>query len=99
MSFTTDDYLKKLAEERGKLSRLVMGGAAWMIGGALGVSSIGLAVWAFEKPALIQLVNIFDKLVTGILALVGAWVGAVIAFYFARDNFESASAQAQKAFG
>ncbi|QND24516.1 hypothetical protein HB774_34580 (plasmid) [Rhizobium leguminosarum bv. viciae] len=99
MSDTSSDYLNKLAEERGKLSRLVMGGAAWMIGGALVVSSIGLAVWAFARPELDQLVNIFDKLVTGILALVGAWVGAVIAFYFARDNFESASAQAQKSFG
>ncbi|MGO7323270.1 hypothetical protein ACCS95_32030 [Rhizobium ruizarguesonis] len=99
MSDTSGDYLIKLAEERGKLSRLVMVGAACVIGGALVVSSIGLAVWAFGKPELTPLVNIFDKLVTGILALVGAWVGAVIAFYFARDNFESASAQAQKSFG
>lgn len=99
MSDTSGDYLIKLAEERGKLSRLVMGGAVCVIGGALVVSSIGLGVWAFGKPELTPLVNIFDKLVTGILALVGAWVGAVIAFYFARDNFESASAQAQKSFG
>ncbi|EJB01767.1 hypothetical protein Rleg9DRAFT_0511 [Rhizobium leguminosarum bv. trifolii WSM597] len=99
MSDTSGDYLIKLAEERGKLSRLVMGGAAWMMGGALVVSSIGLAVWAFGNHELTPLVNIFDKLVTGILALVGAWVGAVIAFYFARDNFESASTQAQKSFG
>jgi hypothetical protein len=37
-----------------------------------------------------------DKVMTAVLPLLGAWVGAIIAFYFGRENYEAASLTARQ---
>lgn len=40
---------------------------------------------------------VLDKIMTGILPLFGAWVGAIIAFYFGRDNYDAAARNVRQA--
>lgn len=47
-----------------------------------------LVVAIYDKDALKEISqNVFN----GLLPLFGAWVGAVLAFYFSKDNFQTAS--------
>lgn len=56
--------------------------------GAVGVVALGVValVFAKDKDRTAQLVF------SSILPLLGTWVGAVLAFYFSRDNLQAASA-------
>ncbi|WP_133773319.1 hypothetical protein [Enterovirga rhinocerotis] len=42
-----------------------------------------------------KVIGIADKVISSFFPLVGAWVGTVVAFYFARDNFIVATQSAQ----
>lgn len=41
--------------------------------------------------------DVLDRIMTGILPLLGAWVGAIIAFYFGRENYDAAARNVRQA--
>lgn len=57
------------------------------------VIAVLIILMADKKSEASQLV------LTGILPLVGTWVGTVLAFYFAKDNFESAARNTRETLG
>jgi len=61
-----------------------------VIGGASVVCALGLAV-IIASIFNAQLQQSAQLVLTSILPLVGTWIGTVLAFYFAKDNFEAAS--------
>ena len=78
--------------ERSRLAqRLVTNSLAviWALIGALVI----LAVAPLLNPSL-QIGTgpgaALDKILSGILPLLGAWIGAIIAFYFGRENYDAA---------
>ncbi|ESR27305.1 hypothetical protein N177_0284 [Lutibaculum baratangense AMV1] len=70
-------------------------GAFWVIGlsgGALVLAVVVLALGGKLQDTNGQLaLGYIDRFIGAIIPLFGAWVGAVIAFYFARDNFDAAT--------
>ena len=52
-----------------------------------------------NDPRFDRALQLFDKITSAFFPLVGAWVGAVVAFYFARENFEAATRSAQTLLG
>lgn len=64
-----------------------------VIGGSIAVAVLGLAI--VIAPAVrgdaAQFQTTAQLVLTSILPLVGTWIGTVLAFYFAKENFESAS--------
>ena len=76
------------ADFRAKLGgRLVMGASVGVI--LLGIIVICAAAWGDQnKPAVKEAAQL---IFTSILPLLGTWVGTVLAFYYTRENFESAS--------
>lgn len=91
------------ATERSELSKLLVARTITAIGILLGVTFVLLAgtliavIWKFDanpekaNHLLEKTIAVFDKVISSFFPLVGAWVGAVVAFYFARDNFISAT--------
>jgi hypothetical protein len=77
--------------ELGEIAKLVLG----MAGGAIiGVSVIALAgaAWVGKDDFLKTSQLVFNAL----LPLLGTWVGTVLAYYFSRKNFESASQSVER---
>jgi len=53
---------------------------------------IGAATWAqYVNPSSTTLRDAAQLVFTSILPLLGTWVGTVLAFYYTKENFESAS--------
>lgn len=72
--------------------------AFWVtLGGMIGITILGIVVLAYAKKG-----DKSDaaKLVMGsLLPLLGTWVGTVLAFYFAKANYESAAQHAKDLLG
>ena len=78
------------AEFRAKLGgRLVMGASAGVI--LLGLVVIGAAAFNNDPRNPNALKDAAQLIFTAILPLLGTWVGTVLAFYYTKENFESAS--------
>ena len=60
-----------------------------VIGGIVVVGVLGVLV--IKYTAIDKRHEASQLVLTSILPLVGTWIGTVLAFYFAKDNFESAS--------
>jgi hypothetical protein len=58
--------------------------------GILGTAILGIVIVIRDKTNGAQLV------LTGILPLIGTWLGTVLAFYFAKENFEAAADQTKE---
>lgn len=83
----------------------------WVLLGSLGIMgalALGIVVavvifylapWDRTALAPAEAVNALQYLLTAMLPLFGAWIGAVIAFYFARENFEAATRNTQALLG
>jgi hypothetical protein len=68
----------------------------------VGFSVAGLTIMSVTVIALAPSADRYDasQLVFGaVLPVLGTWVGTVLAFYFARENFESATESALRATG
>ncbi len=72
-------------------------GIGVVIFGIVGVMALAITIMrtanADEKGKTAQL------LLTSVLPLVGTWVGTVLAYYFARENFESAARNTKELMG
>ncbi len=65
--------------------------------GVLGVVALGVAIMWTAEPN--QKSDMAKLLLSSILPLLGTWVGTVLAFYFAKENFESAARATEKLAG
>ncbi|MBB5754988.1 hypothetical protein [Prosthecomicrobium pneumaticum] len=84
-----------LAVERGRVADRIIWGGYVAIGILIG-AVVCPTIWLIVRPSSDTIViqsafEQLEKLSAAIFPLLGAWIGAVIAFYFARDNFESAA--------
>jgi hypothetical protein len=64
----------------------------WLAIGVVGFSVLGIT--AFCVVALVSADDtdqMTERILTAVLPLFGTWVGTVLAFYFARDNFQAAT--------
>jgi hypothetical protein len=78
------------ADFRAKLGgRLVMGASAGVI--LLGLVVIGAAAFTTDPKNPTALKDAAQLIFTAILPLLGTWVGTVLAFYYTKENYESAS--------
>src|SRR6516225_6761237 len=73
--------------------------AFWItLGGMIGVTILGIVVIGFAEHG--QTRSDASQLVFGsLLPLLGTWVGTVLAFYFAKANYESAANHAKDLLG
>jgi len=85
MADTTQGAAAAAPEVRDRIATRVLGG------GALAVALVGVAAICAEKSAAAQ------QVFTAVITLIGSWGGAVIAFYFSRENFEAASRHTERA--
>jgi hypothetical protein len=77
--------------EIGEIAKLVLG----ISGGAiLGISLVSLAGAAWSGPT--QFAETSRSVFNALLPLLGTWVGTVLAYYFSRKNFESASQSVER---
>lgn len=83
------DTRARIALEVLKWSGIVLAGLAILAVGSAGLSDL-------SSGKVEALPNIVDKLISSYLPLLGTWVGTVLAYYFARENFEAASEQTNK---
>lgn len=63
-------------------------------------ATIAFAAWQLKSPAVEwakEIQALINTMTTAILPLLGAWVGAIITFYFTRDNYEVAAQTVQQA--
>lgn len=65
---------------------LLVGGLWWFLSAALGGNPK-----EFPQEEFRYALEHLDRFISSIVPLLAAWVGAVIAFYFARDNFDAAT--------
>ena len=72
--------------------------AFWIVG-FVGVAITVLAVTVIITAPASQKTDVANDMFVALLPVFSAWVGAVIAFYFGQQNFESASEQAQALVG
>lgn len=79
-----------------KLIRYSFGIIAVLIGALILLGFASATVWKTADIGA-EYRNVLDKIMTGILPLLGAWVGAIIAFYFGRDNYDAAARNVQQA--
>ncbi|HEX8877560.1 MAG TPA: hypothetical protein VF777_12490 [Phycisphaerales bacterium] len=77
---------------REKLARWIVVGSL-IVTGAVAITAIATASWAQSTS------NLAVQILTLVLPLLGTWVGAVMAYYFARENFESAAKQTRLLLG
>lgn len=77
---------------REKLARWIVVGSL-IVTGAVAITAIATASWAQNTS------NLAVQILTLVLPLLGTWVGAVMAYYFARENFESAAKQTRLLLG
>lgn len=95
-----------VASQRRRIGSLMIAGAFWVIG-ASGVILIGGLIWlmivianrstdAVSPEDFAFVFDHIERFISSIIPLFGAWVGAVIAFYFARDNFDAATENTRK---
>lgn len=85
MADTTQGAAPAAPEVRDRIATRVLGG------GALAVALVGVVAICAEKSPAAQ------QVFTAVITLVGSWGGAVIAFYFSRENFEAASRHTERA--
>jgi CBS domain-containing protein len=60
---------------------------------------IALVAWqmnAADSSWAVELQKMLNSVLTAVLPLLGAWVGAIIAFYFGRENYEAAAQNVQR---
>jgi hypothetical protein len=77
--------------EIGGIAKLVLG----LAGGAIiGISAVSLAGAAWVGPE--QFAQTSQMVFNALLPLLGTWVGTVLAYYFSRKNFESASQSVER---
>ena len=60
------------------------------------VIGAGVTAWVNHKPEVF--LNTVEKIFTALLPLLGTWVGTVLAFYFSKVNYESASDSIRKTY-
>ena len=60
----------------------------------LGIGLLGRSILEFSNDT--EKETIFNQMFTMLLPLFGSWVGTVLAFYFTRENFESATKSYQQ---
>ena len=77
--------------EIAEVAKLVLGIAGGAIIG-ISVISLGGAVWAGPE----EFVKTSQLVFNALLPLLGTWVGTVLAYYFSRKNFESASQSVER---
>lgn len=85
MADITQGAAPAVPEVRDRIATRVLGG------GALAVALVGVVAICAEKSPAAQ------QVFTAVITLVGSWGGAVIAFYFSRENFEAASRHTERA--
>lgn len=85
MADTTQGAAPAAPEVRDRIAIRVLGG------GALAVALVGVVAICAEKSPAAQ------QVFTAVITLIGSWGGAVIAFYFSRENFEAASRHTERA--
>ncbi len=74
------------SQERSTIARVLL---YFSIGGL--VILAGIVIWAAAADPNENVAEISEKIFNALLPLFGTWVGAIVAFYFSRENFESAS--------
>lgn len=67
------------------------------IGGMVGITILAFAVLRFAKGA--HRIEVSQMVMSSLLPLLGTWVGTVLAFYFAKSNYESAAQHAKDLLG
>lgn len=72
--------------------------AKWVLlaagGGIVGIAVVLLVVAGYSTPR--EFVGVAEKVFSALLPLFGTWVGTVLAYYFSRQNFESASQSVER---
>jgi hypothetical protein len=83
--------LRGLDGERSLLARRLVTNAMAVIWALIAGLVIMAVAPLFNSQLAVgsQYQTAFDKILTGILPLLGAWIGAVIAFYFGCENYEA----------
>lgn len=88
---------QRLAEKLITYSFMVVGAVIFIV---IGLAIIGTVFTASNSTATIWISSLqgaTDKIMAAVLPLLGAWVGAIIAFYFGRENYEAAARNVQTA--
>lgn len=80
-----------MANGNGSTSEKIRGSLAYVIL-VVTIIVIGLLAWYTIKTEPTEARNIFNV----VLPVFASWVGTVLAFYFGRENFESASREVQR---
>lgn len=92
---------KGVDDQRGVLATKLIRYSFYVIGAliiGLVLLALGSATGVIKDTTGAALYReIADKIMTGILPLLGAWVGAIIAFYFGRDNYDAAARNVRQA--
>ncbi len=72
-----------------------------VIGGSVIVGILGIVIMAAAaiNGEFTEFYQAAQLVLTSILPLVGTWIGTVLAFYFAKENFESASRATKEILG
>ncbi len=78
------------SDQRSELARTLIRHSLALIWALIG----GLVILAFAQAININIganyQTALDKVMSGVLPLLGAWIGAIIAFYFGRENYDAA---------
>jgi hypothetical protein len=67
----------------------------WTTGGLI-IIALAMVIGAAWTGDAQKFLDTVDKIFTALLPLLGTWVGTVLAFYFSKDNFETASESVRK---
>jgi hypothetical protein len=94
-----DQLEARRAEDRGLLALVLIGGSYAIIGVvALAIIIIGAIIVYYamhdasaDSVRLDKGLGLLNNLVAAVFPMIAAWIGAVIAYYFARENFEAAT--------
>lgn len=81
---------QSVALERSQIAKLLLGASI------LGLVAVAIMVmWSAAKDSNSSVGEASQLVFNALLPLFGTWVGAVVAYYFSRENFESASRSVQ----
>jgi CBS domain-containing protein len=76
--------------QRSQLATTLVRHSLAIIWGLIGGLVLLAVVQGFNTSLAAEYRQALDKILTAVLPLLGAWIGAIIAFYFGRENYDAA---------